>query len=129
MWFLKFADKYISSVEVMPHLRCFEKQTKPAQSDLLKFGLQVTDLMMTNQHEVDAIIAFGPERYDAVFTLAERFLIPVVYVNPREMTEKEIEIEITNLPIYPYFTPFITIYFTDVITAIEGMAKELLPRG
>jgi hypothetical protein len=126
VWLQRFIDKFSVPIEVFPHHRYLNVQSKAPQSDLVDLGMKVSDIIQKERLDVGGIIAFGPERYDAIFAVAERLLLPVIYIYPQELDPEGIQKEIVDLPIYPYFTPFTTVYFTDVLSALSDALPKLL---
>jgi hypothetical protein len=124
-WLEKFKDQYNCPIDVFPFQEYIYGLGKIPQFDLIDSGINVSTRLKESKLDVDLLIAFGPERYDSILSVAEQHLMSVVYIFPQPRTEAEIKQILCGLPIYPYYTPFTEIYFTDILTTLSNVLPSL----
>lgn len=125
-WLEKYSSIYSFPLSNPEYFEYFSPQVKAPQSDNVNFGLRISDYLSKNRLNIGGIIAFAPDRHDSIITIAERFMIPVLYIYPDHIDSEAIPKLLLQYPIYPYSTPFVTFYFTDIVTALSDAIPNFL---
>tara|TARA_Y100001973_G_C5173072_1_gene320239 strand:- start:599 stop:1042 length:444 start_codon:yes stop_codon:yes gene_type:complete len=124
-WLEKFAQDFGAPIKHFPFQSFLYCQQKKYTSNLTKNGYEISKWFLQNKYSAGAIILFGPERYDSLVATAAALMIPIIYIFPPLEKEEFIIKEIKNLPAYPYFTPFVNIYFTNIVNALSSALPTL----
>lgn len=118
-WINKFVNVYDANIEQISYAKVRGKNKESDLLDLIKMVKKIRE-------EGSFVLFFEEDIHVEFLCLLESNLIDTICLY-KEKTEDEIDLLVKNLGVYPYSSPYILHYFTDIVDCMTDIYLRCNP--